>query len=239
MRALFIQQDHVSPVGPLGERFEQRGYDVVEMGVVPEHRFHQPDVEVEFPDPTTYDVIVPMGAPWSVYDDQTIGTWIDAELAMLRQAHDAGVPVFGICFGGQSLAAALGGTVERAPVSEHGWMRIDTLAPDLIDDGPWFEYHSDRFTLPPGAQLLATSAHAPQAFRIGRSLGIQFHPETVASMLQGWFDTGGREHFIHHGLDPDDVMAETLREEPAAIARGHRLVDRFLDVIATTPHPVG
>ena len=43
-------------------------------------------------------------------------------------------PVFGICFGGQSLAAALGGTVERAPVSEHGWMRIDTLGHGSIHD---------------------------------------------------------------------------------------------------------
>lgn len=235
MRALFIQQDHVSPVGPMGERFAQRGFDVVEMGVVPEDRFHQPDVEVDFPDPTKFDVIVPMGAPWSVYDDDTIGTWIDAEIAMLRKAHDSGVPILGICFGGQGLASALGGSVEKAPVPEHGWMSIDSSAPDLIEAGPWFAYHSDRWITPPGAAVLATTPQATQAFSLGRSLAVQFHPELIVPMLQGWYDNGGADHFIQHGVDPDAVMAATRREEPAAIERAHRLVDRFLDQVATSP----
>ena len=66
MRALFIQQDHVSPVGPVGEQLEARGYAVEEFVVVPEDRFHEPNVAAVFPDPRDFDVIVPMGAPWSV-----------------------------------------------------------------------------------------------------------------------------------------------------------------------------
>src|SRR5262245_50600371 len=121
MRVLFVQHDHVSPVGAVGEAFAGRGYDVEEFGVVPAARLTSPDVDADFPDPTRYDAIVPMGAPWSVYDHGAIGSWLAAELAMLRRADEHGVPVLGICFGGQALAAALGGRVERAPAPELGW----------------------------------------------------------------------------------------------------------------------
>lgn len=50
MRVLFIQQDHVSPTGPVGEAFAEAGYDVAEFGVVPASRFHDPSVTVAFPD---------------------------------------------------------------------------------------------------------------------------------------------------------------------------------------------
>jgi len=114
VRVLFVQQDHVSPTGPVGEAFADRGFDVQEFLVVPEEHFDEPSVTVTFPDPVTFDAVVPMGAPWSVYDRDRIGTWIDDELDFLRRAHQAGVPVLGICFGGQALAAALGGKVIRA-----------------------------------------------------------------------------------------------------------------------------
>ena len=90
MRALFVQHDHVSPVGPVGERFSERGYTIDELVVVPADRFHAPAVVADFPDPTSYDVIVPMGAPWSVYDLATIGPWIEPELEFLRRALGAG-----------------------------------------------------------------------------------------------------------------------------------------------------
>ena len=50
-----------------------------------------------------FDVIISMGAPWSVYDHETIGSWVLPELAMLREAHVDHVPVFGICFRGSCL----------------------------------------------------------------------------------------------------------------------------------------
>jgi len=234
VRALFIQQDHVSPVGPVGERFAERGYTVEEFLVVPEDRFHEPSVEVRFPDPLAYDVIVPMGAPWSVYDESTIGAWVLEELSFLRTAHDAGVPILGICFGGQALAAALGGSVERAPEAEIGWHTVASDEPDLVEAGPWFQWHHDRWVVPPGARSIARTEHASQAFVQGHSLGVQFHPELTTTMLQGWLDNGGAAYMTSHGIDPAAVLARTTVEEPAAIARSHRLVDRFLDQVATT-----
>ena len=74
-RALMIAHDHVSPPGFVGERLEQRGYELVLFTVVPGERFHDPGVSVAFPDAATFDVVVPMGAPWSTYDEQ-VASWV-------------------------------------------------------------------------------------------------------------------------------------------------------------------
>jgi GMP synthase-like glutamine amidotransferase len=240
MRVLFIQQDHVSPTGHIGAGFADQGYQVETLLVVPEERFTNPNVTVTFPDPRHYDAIVPMGAPWSVYDDSTIGSWIADELAFLRSAHEFGVPVLGICFGGQALAAALGGGVELSLKPELGWTTIETDEPDLVEPGPWFQFHHDRWSLPPAARELARTEVASQAFVLGRSLGVQFHPEVTAATLQGWNDTGGAEYLAAHGVDVDDLMAQTRAEEDHARRRAERLVDRFLERVATrTPTAIG
>ena len=233
MRVLFIEHDHLSPVGPVGQGFADRGYDIATMSVVPQDRYRDPGVQVTFPDPLAYDAIVPLGAIWSVYDHNTIGSWIHDELTFLRAAHDSGVPVLGICFGGQALAAALGGSVERAPEPEVGWTSIDSDDLNLIESGPWFQFHYDRWNLPPGAVEVARTGRASQAFTLGRSLGVQFHPELTAEALESWNVNGGAANIRAHGLDPDEMLEQTRAQEPEANQRGSRLVDRFLDLVAT------
>jgi GMP synthase-like glutamine amidotransferase len=228
MRVLFIQQDHMSPTGPVGEAFADHGFDVQEFLVVPEEHFRAPSVEVAFPDPLAFDTVVAMGAAWSVYDQDRIGAWIGDELDFLRRAHHAGVPVLGICFGGQALAAALGGRVVRAERPEIGWTTVETSQPDLIEPGPWFQWHADRWVLPEGLRALARTEAAEQAFTAGRSMGVQFHPELTPQMLGGWLDNMGREHALALGTDPDQLVAETDARAAEARARARRLVAAFL-----------
>jgi GMP synthase-like glutamine amidotransferase len=237
VRALFIQQDHLSPTGPVGDRFRHHGYEVVEFTVVPEESFSRPNVTVSFPDPLDYDVIVPMGAPWAVYDEATVGSWIGDEVAMLRRAHDAGVPVLGICFGGQALAAALGGAVTRAPEAEVGWYVVESDAPELVGPGPWFQWHGDQFAAPPSAHTFARTPVGPQAFTLGRSLGVQFHPELTPDQLLAWIGNGGGSYLDEHGIDADALMAFTVETADEAAARTHTLVDAFLARIASRPVP--
>jgi len=232
MRALFIQQDHVSPTGPVGDAFSDRGYDVVEFNVVSADHYRNPNISVTFPDPLGFDVIVPMGAPWSVYRDDQIGNWIHDELELLRKADRAGVPVFGICFGGQSLAAAHGGTVQRADEGEIGWTMIEA-SEEQIPAGPWFQWHNDTWTLPPGAIELARNDQASQAFRLRRNLALQFHPEITTVQLQEWLDNDGYEYLQEHGIDAEAMLRTTREVQDQAVVRTRGLVDFFLDQIAT------
>lgn len=233
MRALFLQHDHLSPPGPVAERFAARGYAVDEAVVVAPEDFHQPNQPFDFPDPPGYDALVVMGAPWGAWDDDTIGTWLLPELEWLREADELNVPVFGICFGGQLLARAHGGSVARAPRPQIGWTPVWTQEPELVGPGPWFEWHYDRWQVPPDARELARDALASQAFVLRRNLAVQFHPELTAAGLQGWFDNGGRDAVVADGQDPQVLYQHTLAEGQAAADRAHALVDAFLDRVAT------
>lgn len=234
MRALFLQHDHLSPPGPVAERFAARGYAVDEAVVVAPEDFHQPNQPFDFPDPRGYDALVVMGAPWGAWDDDTIGTWLLPELEWLREADELNVPVFGICFGGQLLARAHGGSVARAPRPQIGWTPVWTQEPELVGPGPWFEWHYDRWQVPPDARELARDALASQAFVLRRNLAVQFHPELTAAGLRGWFDNGGRDAVVADGQDPQVLYQHTLAEGQAAADRAHALVDAFLDRVATT-----
>ena len=235
MRVLFVKQDHASPAGFVGSAFTDLGYDVSEFTVVPESRYDSPDVTAVFPDPGGYDAIVFFGSAWSVYDEDTVGSWIGDEIAFARSAMDLGVPVLGICFGGQMLAAAVGGSVSRAPAPEIGWSMVDTSIPGLIDAGPWFQWHFDRFTVPAGVPVLARSALADQAFRVGRTLGLQFHPELTSAVLECWLDNGGAGQLAASGVDAGALLQQTRSLESVSALRAHELVRRFVTDVTTGP----
>jgi GMP synthase-like glutamine amidotransferase len=211
------------------------GWDVSEMVVVPEPRFHSPDVPVVFPSAAGFDALVFYGAAWSVYDTATIGSWIGDEIAFARSGISLGVPVLGICFGGQMLAAAVGGSVSLAPVPEIGWVRVSSSAPDLIEAGPWFSWHFDRFTVPSGVDLVARTSLANQAFSVGRVLGLQFHPEVTTEVLEAWLATGGEEQLAEVGIAVPPLLAQTRLLADAASARAETLIRRFVTDVARRP----
>jgi GMP synthase-like glutamine amidotransferase len=229
-----IQHDHASPLGPVAERFVERGFDLTMHPVVPEESFHAPGVSTEFPDFTRFDAVVPMGAPWSAYDE-VIGSWVVPEIEQLRRADAAGVPVLGICFGGQLLAAAHGGSVLSSSSPEIGWADVESDDDSLVPSGAWFQWHYDRWELPPHARELARNPASSQAFVLRRNLAVQFHPELTSGMLAGWLGNGGAGKAASFGLDPEELLAATREREDAARTRAHRLVDGFLDGVATHP----
>ncbi len=231
---LVIQHDHTSPLGPIAERFEERGFALTMHQVVPEESFLTPGVDTEFPDFTGFDAIVIMGATWATYDHELIGSWVLPELEQLRSADEAGVPVMGICFGGQVLATSLGGSVRRSASPEIGWHDVHSDDDSLVPNGPWFQWHFDCWQLPPDAQEVARNASASQAFVLRRNLALQFHPELTSTVLSGWLTGGGGEEEARGvGLDPEVLVSSTLAREGEARLRAHRLVDGFLDLVAT------
>ena len=245
MRVLFVKQDASSPDGLIGDAFAAAGCDVSELVVVPRERFHSPDVAVAFPAAPAYDAVVFFGAIWSVYDAATI-PWIADEIRYARSLIELGVPALGICFGGQMLAAAVGGQVERAPIPEVGWLSVaaDSSAgpglggTPLIDAGPWLAWHFDRFTVPAHVPVVARTALASQAFVSGRTLGLQFHPEVTDSVLAAWLGSGGDDQVAELGIDPQALIEQARTLADGAAARAHALVRRFVLDVARRP-PAG
>ena len=227
-----IQHDHICTPGFVGERFTDRGYDLVLHQVVPEANFRSPNVETQFPAATDFDVIITMGAPWSVYDHESIGSWVLPELAMLREAHVDHIPVFGICFGGQLLAAAHGGSVARSAAPEIGWVEIESDDESQVPGGEWFQWHYDSWELPDPATELARNASSSQAFVLGRNLAVQFHPEMNSVILASWMVNGGTEEMNARGLDVDELVRQTDERDASNRERAHKLVDLFLDHVA-------
>jgi GMP synthase-like glutamine amidotransferase len=231
LRALCVLHDAFSSTGLIGDALRERSWRVEEILVVPADRHHTPNVDFVFPEHRDYDLLVPMGAPWSAYDDAAIGRWLVPELSWLSRAVAGGGAVFGICFGAQALARALGGSVARSAHPEIGWATVESRDPALISDGPWFEWHYDAFTAPPGSIVLAENAAAVQAYRIGRSLGVQFHPEVTTAGVERWLDTGGAEELRARGVDISAMLAETERQDVSARARAEALIDNYLNKI--------
>jgi GMP synthase-like glutamine amidotransferase len=230
-RALIVQHEHNGPAGLLGEHLDVRGYELQILQVM---QAGSTVSDVEFPDPTAFDLIAPLGSIHGVYEDDVIGSWIGRELTMLRAAHAAGVPVFGICFGVQAAATAIGGSVEKAPSWEVGWYGYDTSLPDVIGTGSWFTWHGDRFLLPPDVPALATTPLCNQSFRSGRSAGVQFHPEVTREIVADWASKCSPAYFAAKGTSAEELLSGFDSVGADVAKRATVLFDWFLDEVAAS-----
>jgi GMP synthase-like glutamine amidotransferase len=231
-RVLFIYNEHLATEALLGDAFTECGFDVATFEVVPPERVHEPVLDVTFPDPTDYDVLVPLGARWPVYDEALRGAWVGAEMTMMRDAADAGVPTLGVCFGGQLLAAAFGGSVSRAVTPEIGWYHVASDQDELVPSGPWFQWHFDNWSLPPGATEIARTPNSSQAFVLGKALALQFHPELDRALLERWLAADRDGEVAGVGLSHDELRLGTTEFEPTAARRIRKLVRGFLSRVA-------
>lgn len=156
-----------------------------------------------FPDDVRrFKAIVSLGGGMSAGDERGF-PFLRDETSFLRRAVVAGVPLLGIGLGAGALARALGGAVRRAPVAERGWSavrlthtgRSDALFAGIGTPLHAFHWHQEEFSLPPGAELLATTdACRNQAFRFAMSWGVRFHPEIDTAMIEAW--SLGTEEFV-------------------------------------------
>lgn len=148
-------------------------------------------------------------------------SWMPLEKALMRQAIDDRMPVLGLCFGAQLLAAAAGAPFRPSPVPELGWTRVtptpeaaaDPVVAPLATGGDLdvFHYHFDSFELPEGATLLGETDGIIEAFRVGEcAWGLQFHLEVGLATQLAWI-AGDRPAFARAGADP--ARQEALSHE--------------------------
>lgn len=180
-------------------------------------------------------LVVPIGSDWSVYWDD-IAHHVRRESELLKSAHQAGVPLFGVCFGAQILAFALGGEVRRAQHSEIGWFSVDwepsfrQKMGDLAEK-EWFQWHYDMFVPPTEAQIWAKSSTGVQAFQCGRSFGVQFHPEVTPGVVERWSRVGtdtGPVELQQAGIDPELLLEETVRRADTYASQCDALLGFFV-----------
>ncbi|MBO0839466.1 MAG: glutamine-hydrolyzing GMP synthase [Sciscionella sp.] len=160
--------------------------------------------------------IVLSGGPASVYEDGAP----ELDPALL----ELGVPIFGICYGFQALAAALGGVVEHTGNREYGRTEITVLQPGVLHaelpskHPAWMSHGDEVRAAPPGFTVTARSPRATvAAFEdTGRRIaGVQYHPEVGHS-------PHGQEvlrRFLHDiaGIRPQWTVSSIVDDQVAAI----------------------
>ncbi len=186
-----------------------------------------------------FDFLIVMGGPMNIYQHEE-HPWLVEEKAFIRAAVDAGKPILGVCLGGQLLADVLGGKVTRNRERELGWWPVHfTSRPGPFAEFPEhlmaFHWHGDTFSIPPGAQDLASSeACNTQAFLYGdRLVGLQFHIEVwnVESheLMQACPDDLRPARYVQ---TPAQILApppETIALEPSLFS--------LLDALAAVAEP--
>lgn len=181
-----------------------------------------------------YAALVVLGGDQNVCEQDRF-PYLTAEIALLREWLAGGRPVLGVCLGAQLLAEATGGRVVRAERRELGWLDVELLPAAREDPVLGFaparltalQWHSYAVEPPPGAVALARSPVCVQAFRLGRSWGLQFHPEVDRDILDAWIGD------LDRGVPPQARDAEVLEAGVAEHleawnAVGRELLRRFL-----------
>jgi len=161
--------------------------------------------------------IILSGGPSSVYADDA--PRVDPELFR------CGIPTFGICYGFQAMAQALGGTVERTGLAEYGRTRLEVTAADSTlfhglprEQSVWMSHGDAVSAAPEGFVVTARTAGAPvAAFEHPglRHAGVQFHPE----VLHTEHGQAVLEHFLYEvaGISPTWTTSNVIEEQVAAI----------------------
>lgn len=179
---LVILHQETSIPGRVGDLLVARGYDL---------DIRRPRFDDPLPGSLEeHTGAVIFGGPMSANDpDEFIKQEIDWISVPLKEQK----PFLGICLGGQMLSKQLGGVVtpHRDDLVEIGYYAIEGTkeGADLLN---WpeqvYQWHNEGFTLPSGAQLMASGeTFTNQAFRYdSKAWGVQFHPEVTMDMMDHW-----------------------------------------------------
>jgi GMP synthase-like glutamine amidotransferase len=231
MRIHFIQHVH----------FESPGY-LLEWATAQQHTISFTKIyeSVTFPAADTMDLLVVMGGPMGVYEEDKYA-WLTAEKAFIKAVIAAGTKVLGICLGAQLIAEVSGAKVYPNTEKEIGWWPIQKiinektlpLTASLPDEFMTFHWHGDTFDLPPGAvHLFATRVCHHQGFLLNEQVaGLQFHMEATPALV---------EQMATHGQDelvtaPHIQSAQQMQEQSARYAASQQkqletFVKQFLDL---------
>ena len=231
LRVLVLQHLPVEHPGTVGARLREGGCELA-------------TVELDHGEPIgdldAFDLMVVMGGPMDVWDEDG-HPWLRPEKEAIRRwVRELERPFLGICLGHQLLADALGGAVDPMPAPEVGLAPVhvteaggdDPLLFGLPSPLCGLQWHGSEVTrLPMGAVTLATNETcAVQAFRVGdRAWGLQFHVEVGQDTVAEWASVPTyREALAGAGVD-EDGFASAVAERLAPMERlSATITERFM-----------
>ena len=212
-RALVIENDPTDDIRRLGEWLTDAGLD---LHVIKPYQGDRLPEDLD-----GYAALIVLGGDQHVYPDadgNPGAPWFPRTESLLRKAVRHKIATLGVCLGGQLLATATGGVVERSSSGPEIGAKLVARRDKAEEDPLWryvpfvpdvLQWHVDEITaLPAGATLLAASTNYPnQAFRVGeRAWGLQFHIECDVDMIASWAD-GNDRVLADLGTSGDEVVA--------------------------------
>ncbi|MBL8563532.1 MAG: type 1 glutamine amidotransferase [Gemmobacter sp.] len=189
MRVAIVENTAITHHGQIGVALHEAGARI---------RQFRPFAGEALPALEDHDALIVFGGEQSARDDAA-HPYLPALAQQMRAFSEAGRATLGICLGAQILARGFGAENTLGTNPEFGWCAVaptpaaagDPLLGALPAAFPIFQWHSDSFTLPPGATHLARAqGAAQQAFRLGRATwGTQFHFEANRAVVADWTRT--------------------------------------------------
>lgn len=198
-------------------------------------RFYKGDA---LPDASSVDILIIMGGPMNVFDFH-IHSWMEDEIAWVKEFIETGKPVLGICLGAQIIASALGEEVYPGPHKEIGWHNLQffpsmgdfKICKDLPVTRKVFHWHGDTFNVPVGATRIAGSQAFPnQGFVYGKhAVALQFHlevtPESVKELVENC-----RDELVE---GPHIQSEKEILTEQSSFDSNQQVLFHFLDYLSS------
>ena len=198
---LLVQNTRIEGSGYLGDLLKNDGFKITSVNAKNE----------ELPK-KDFSLVVILGAPESANDDLP---YLLAEQQLIKDCVEKNIPVLGICLGSQLIAKTFGAKIYPGPKKEIGFYNDLKISNDSVlfsgFKNPFtvFHWHADTFDLPENAIRLASSEYySNQAFQYKSAVGLQFHLEINADMVNLWLDNTEEKLQKIPDIDPQKIRSE-------------------------------
>lgn len=191
----------------------------------------------QYPDLDSIEAIINLGSPHSMNSYQE-SDYLKSLYKFVASAVRIEKQYLGICFGAQMFAKILGAKIEVNKTAEYGTYKVnltesgktDPIFKNFPDSFDMFQFHSETFKLPFGTELLAEGIDCKnQAFRKGKMVGVQFHPEVTSVEVSAWCDKN-IEALEKFGSSKDSLVTDYNQASEEIKKINFQLLENFLSL---------